>query len=147
MNIDIIVKYFHFIGIFGMVSALFAEQILVKKEVSRAVIKKLARIDLMYGMSALVALATGLLQWFVVGRAAELFSRNWIFHTKLTLFVGALILSIIPTIYFIKNRKGGSDDDILKVPAKVKVIIMLEMIAIFIIPLLAILMSRGVGTF
>ncbi len=144
---DILFRYLHFIGLFGLVAAVFAQQIMVKRVVTKAVIRKVARIDIMLGMSALVVIITGLMQWFVYGKAAEFFTKNWIFHTKLTLFLLVAVLSLIPTFYFMKNKKGGDDNDIVNVPAKIRIIIMIENTLIFIIPLLAILMARGVGAF
>jgi putative membrane protein len=113
-------------------------------------INMLAVTDLIYGISALLVIATGLLRWFVYGKGSDYYLSNPIFHTKLTLFVIMAILSIFPTIKFLKWRKQvnrGLEPDINdKTVKRLLLYIRLELIFIAIIPLLAVMIARGTGT-
>ncbi len=147
MTPEIIFRYLHFIAIFGIVGTLVSEHLLLKPEITRSEIGRLAKIDAFYGLSALALLGVGLTLWFGgVGKPAEFYSKNWIFHTKLTCFAAIGLLSIYPTIYFIKNRKGDKNE-VVRVPKSIFWLLRLELLLLFIIPLLAGLMSRGVGYF
>ncbi|MEQ8335731.1 MAG: DUF2214 family protein [Cyclobacteriaceae bacterium] len=142
----IIVKYLHFLGIFGVVGTLLIELFYVKSSMSRAQISRISKIDGIYGLSAIIVLFAGLTMWFWVGKPAELYSKNWIFHTKVTLFIAVGILSIFPTVFFLKQRKGSPGDEI-NIPSKIINMIRLEVFLLFIIPLLAVLMANGIGGF
>ena len=143
----IITRYLHFIAVFAIVGAIIAEQFLVSNKMSRYEIKRISKIDGIYGLGAILVLVAGLLLWFAVGKPAQFYSRNWIFHTKLTMFVVLGLLSIYPTVFFLKNRKGDDLDTEITVPKAVIVLLRLELILVIIMPILATYMSLGIGTF
>jgi len=144
LYLEIGIKYVHFLSIFFIVATLSAEYILLKKEMTRKEIKRLATIDGIYGINALLLLAAGFSLWFWVGKPAEFYSKNWIFMTKLTLFIIVGLLSIYPTVFFLKQRKGDPDE-LIRMPSKIKMMIRIELLILFSIPLLATLMSKGIG--
>jgi len=124
-----------------------SEHLLLKKTLTRTEITRLSRIDAVYGLAAVTLLCAGLTLWLgSVGKPAVYYSKNWIFHTKLTLFVMMGLLSIYPTVFFIKNRKGNPSDTV-HVPASIFWMLRFELLLLMIIPLLAGLMARGVGFF
>lgn len=145
MSLEIILRYIHFISIFAIVGTLVSEHLLLKNEMTRAELSRLARIDAVYGLAAVALLAAGLTLWLgSIGKPAEFYSKNWIFHTKISLYVGVGLLSIYPTIFFIKNRKGQPDESI-KIPKSIFWMLRLELLLIFIIPILAGIMAKGIG--
>lgn len=144
MELFILIKYLHFIAIFGVVSTVVAEHLLIKEQMTRAEIRRLATIDGIYGISAIMVLVMGLLLWFVVGKPAAYYNANWIFHLKVGLFIIVGLLSIVPTRFLLKNRKGDQNETI-QVPPSIKMMIRLELALLFIIPLLATLMASGGG--
>lgn len=147
MTLEIILRYLHFISIFAIASVLVSEHLLLKKTLTRSEIARLSRIDAVYGIAAVVLLAAGLTLWLgSVGKPAVYYSKNWIFHTKLTLFALIGILSIRPTIFFIKNRKGNPAEEVV-IPRGIIMLVRLELVLLVIIPLLAGLMAHGVGFF
>jgi putative membrane protein len=147
MTAEIILRYLHFISIFAIVGSLVSEHLLLKKELTRAEIGRLARIDAVYGVAAVTLLAVGLTLWLgSVGKPAVYYSKNWVFHTKITFFAMVGLLSIYPTVFFIKNRKGDKNE-VVPVPKAVFWMLRFELLLLFIIPLLAGLMARGVGFF
>jgi putative membrane protein len=147
MTLEIALRYVHFISLFTLVSSLVSEHLLLKKQLTRSEITRLSRIDAIYGLAALSLLAAGLALWFSgAGKPTIYYSKNWIFHTKVTLFLMVALLSIYPTIFFIKNRKGDPGE-IVQVPKTLFWLLRVELALLFIIPLLANLMARGVGFF
>ena len=147
MTLEIILRYLHFISIFAIVGSLVSEHLLLKKELSRKEIKRLAIIDGVYGMAALTLLSVGLTLWLGgFGKSSEFYTLNFIFHIKITLFATIGILSIYPTVFFIKNRKGDPTE-IVQIPKTIFMLLRLELLLLFIIPLLAGLMAKGVGYF
>lgn len=147
MTAIILARYLHFIAVFAIVGALVAEQFLVSKSMTRKEIKRIAIIDGLYGFGAVLVLIAGFTLWFWIGKPADFYTKNWIFHTKLTLFVVLGLLSIYPSIFFLKNRKGADLHTEIKVPATVMICLRLELLLLFIIPILASYMSFGIGSF
>jgi putative membrane protein len=146
MTLEVVVKYVHFICIFGIVGALVGEHLLIQPKMTRAEIKRMSMVDAVYGICAVLLLVAGFTLWFAVGKPAEFYTNNWIFHTKIGLFVIVGLLSIVPTIFFNKNRKGNLDE-IIEVPKRIVMFIRIQLLLIFIMPLLATLMARGIGAF
>jgi len=146
MTSEIILRYIHFISIFAIVGTLSSEHLLLKKEMTRLELKRLSRIDAIYGLAALTLLGAGLTLWFSgVGKPAVYYSQNWIFHLKITCFLIIGLLSIYPTVFFIKNR--GDQNEVVQVPSVIFWLLRMELLLLLIIPLLAGLMARGVGFF
>ncbi|MCB2222470.1 MAG: DUF2214 family protein [Bacteroidetes bacterium] len=146
---EIIIPYLHYLGIMALMGSLIAEHLILKPGIKNTQIKSLAGIDLVYGIAAIVVLATGLLRWFVVGKGSEFYLSNPLFHTKLTLFVIMGILSIWPTIRFLRWRRGvnkGETPDISdKLIKSTLMFIRIELLIVAIIPLLAVMIARGIG--
>lgn len=145
MTIEILLRYVHFISIFTIVGALVSEHLLLKKSLSRSEVGRLAKIDGVYGLAVLVLLAVGMTLWLgAYGKPTEFYSNNPLFHTKLTLFIIIGILSIYPTVFFIKNKNGNQEENI-KVPNIIFWMVRLELLLLFVIPILAGLMAKGIG--
>ena len=143
----VIARYAHFIAVFAIVGAIFAEQFLVSKSMTRNEIKRIAKIDAIYIFGVILVLIAGLILWFWVGKPVSFYSRNWIFHTKLTMLIVLGLLSVYPIIFFFKNRKGNDMDTKIRVPVTVIILLRLELCLIIVMPILATLISLGIGTF
>lgn len=141
--LEVGVRSIHFIGIMVLFSAVFAEHLLITKEMKIEQFKKVAIIDAIYGVSALLVLGAGLMLWLSVGNTAEFYSANWVFHLKLTLFVAVLILSLFPTIFLIKNRKH--QEDTIVIPGYLIMLIRVELLLLICIPVVATVMAKGLG--
>lgn len=147
MTFEILLRYLHFISIFAIVGALVSEHLLLKKELTRAEIARLATIDAIYGIAAMLLLAAGLTLWLSgVGKPSMVYTKNGIFHAKITCFALIGIMSIYPTVFFIKNRKGDKTE-VVHVPKSIFWLLRFELLLLFVIPLLAGLMAHGVGYF
>ena len=146
---DILIPYLHYIGIMVLMGSLITEHVVLKPGINKSQIKSLATTDLIYGIAAAVVLVTGLLRWFVVDvKGAEFFNKNPLFHIKVTLFVVIVILSIFPTLKFLKWRKSvrkGQEVEVTEAEAKKQLMfIRIELLLLAIIPLLAVMVSMGV---
>jgi putative membrane protein len=145
MTTELVLRYIHFISIFAIVGTLVAEHLLLKKEMTRLELDRIARIDGVYGIAALTLLGAGLTLWLgEFGKPAIFYTKNWIFHTKLTLFILIGLLSIYPTVFFLKNRKGNPEERIT-IPTSIFWMLRMELLLLFIIPILAGLMAKGIG--
>ncbi|MEP0713666.1 MAG: DUF2214 family protein, partial [Algoriphagus sp.] len=79
-------------------------------------------------------------------KQTEFYSKNYIFHTKVTLFATLGILSIYPTIFFLKQGKGDPQE-VISIPKSIFMLLRIELLILTIIPLLAGLMAKGIGYF
>ncbi len=138
---DLIVRYIHFIGIMGLTASLVGAHLLISKEVRLEQFRKLVITDMVYGISAVMVLISGLALWLWVGKPADFYSTNWILHLKLTLFVLVFLISLYPTRFFLKNRK--SKEDVIVMPKSIIMIIRMELLFVFILPFLGVLLASG----
>lgn len=147
MTTEIFLRYIHFISIFAIAATLVSEHLLLRPVLKRRDLVKIARIDGVYGLAVVTLLAAGLTLWLgSFGKPAEYYNKNWVFHTKIALFTIVGLLSIYPTVFFLKNRKGDPEQEVA-VPAAIVWMVRVEILILFIIPLLAGLMARGIGSF
>lgn len=146
MTAEILLRYLHFISILVLVGSLVGEHLLLKDRMTRREIRRLAALDGWYGLSAILLVAAGLTLWFGVGKSAEFYSKNWIFHIKLTLAILLGVLSIYPTVFFFKQRKGDPTEEV-PIPKRLIWVVRLELMLLIFIPLCATLMAKGVGYF
>ncbi len=140
---EIIVRYFHFFGIILLSSMLITQNVLLTKNINRETILRLSRIDTLYGLGAIITLLCGLLLWFAVGKSAAYYNTNPLLHIKVSLFVLIGLLSIPPTIFLNRNRRRHEPN--IEIPNKIIRIKRLELLGLLIMPLLAVLIARGIG--
>ncbi len=144
-----IAAYLHFLSIFVLFALLSIEHLQFKLPLDLARARRLIIVDMAYGLTAGVVLATGLARviWYGKGTAYSL--GNSLVHAKVGLFVLVALLSILPTFVFLNWRnqlKAGQVPSVSPRQAKlVTMTIRLELLLLLIIPLLAVLMARGYG--
>lgn len=147
MILESLVRYLHFISILTLVSSVVVQAVLIRDRLPRRELRRLARVDAAYGISAITTVLAGLTLWFWIGKPAEFYSQNWIFLTKVGLAILLGILSIHPTLFFARNRKGENQETVVDVPSSVRMVIRVELLLLVLIPLGATLMARGTGYF
>lgn len=138
---EILIRAAHFIGIIILFAVVFGQHTIVNKEVAVFQIKKLLILDLVFRLSALWVIAVGILLWFKVGNVPEFYSQNPVFHIKLWLFGLVGVISILPTLFFLKNRK--SNEKTIPVPGYIVGIIRSELVLLLCIPVFAAAMAKG----
>ncbi|KAB7622690.1 DUF2214 family protein [Alkalilimnicola sp. S0819] len=139
----VLTKYVHLLGILLLFSTLVVEHLWLKPRMQGAELRRIARVDMVYGLSAGVVLATGLTMWFLVGKGAGFYSPNGIFHAKVALFVLVALLSVYPTVYFLRHRHGAAAET--PTPPALRWLLRVELLLVLLLPLLAVLMAQGYG--
>lgn len=139
----ILMKYIHYIGILFLSATLLFEFFLLEDTMNNETFKKIGQMDMYYGISALVVLISGVSLWFFVGKEATVYTQNYLFHTKLAVFLIIGILSIYPTVFFIKNRKTQAEQ--ISIPPSIIVLVKIECLLLLLLPLLATLVVNGYG--
>ncbi len=140
----VIVKYLHFIGIFGLFALLLLEFYLVKPVLSGAMLTRLANVDLIYWTFGILVVVTGIMLTVSVGKPASFFLSNPVYHIKVTLFGVAILATTYPTFFFQTHRHCAATEEI-DVPRTAAMIIRLKFPVLFLLPLLAALMAQGYG--
>lgn len=140
---DLYIRYIHFLGIILLSATLFYELTSFSRTLTNTQLKKLLWIDALLGISAVIVLISGGLLWGSFGKPSGFYTKNPIFHIKLTIFFLIAIISIFPTWFLLKNRK--STEAVISPPSYVLHIIKVEATLLIAIPLLAVLMARGIG--
>ena len=133
--------FLHHVAAFALVAALAVEFVLIQGELNATTARRLARADMIFGISAGVLLAVGLLRVFYFEKGAAYYFHSATFIAKLALFVLVALLSIYPTVKFLSWRKGI---DPASVPA-IRRILHLELAGVVLIVLFAALMADGIG--
>jgi putative membrane protein len=145
---DALLAYLHFVAILGTVSFLVVEVVLCRPGLGSELAHRLKRVDAAYATFAVLALVTGLLRLFWGAKGSAFYTPNPVFHAKMTVYVAVALLSILPTVRFIGWSKAalatGRGPDDAAVHA-VRRFIVAELVLVALLPLLAVLMARGVG--
>ncbi len=144
-----IAAYLHFVAIFLLFALLVLEHQLFRLPLNFARARSLFRVDLAFGIAAGLVLVTGAARAMRYGKGLDYYLNNSIFHAKVGLFVVVALLSILPTVTFLRWRpalKAGQVPVVSPSTARwVKTVIRVELLALFLLPLLATLMARGFG--
>ena len=149
MVFESILAYVHWLAIFMMVVFLASEAALCRVEwLNARVVERLAKVDMIYGMSAVLVLLTGIARTYWGAKGMGWYWSNPLLHVKVTLFVVIGLLSIKPTIVFLRWRKALRATGALPGEAEVRStrrIVMIQAHLLPVIPLAAVFLARGFG--
>ena len=139
--------FLHHLLAFTLVSALAVEFILLGQELSLATARRIVLADAVLGAAAGLLLVVGLARVFFFEKGAAYYFHSHAFMTKFSVFIAVSLLSIIPTVEFLRWRKPVRDGQVPAVsPEKLRLIkrvIHGEIGAVVIILLCAAIMARG----
>lgn len=147
--LEAILAYLHLLAILTMVVFIASEAALCRVQwLNAAVVERLAKVDLLYGIAAMAVLATGVARtwWGIKGTAW--YWTHPLLHLKLTLFVIIGVLSIFPTRMFMRWRKTLRASGALPAEAEVvkaRRLVMIQAHLLALIPLAAVFLARGFG--
>ena len=141
--------FLHFTAVFGIFVTVFYEFMALSESPTVAEARKIQTCDRLYGLFAMVLLVVGFLRVLYFEKGREFYFSNPFFHAKLTLFVLVGLLSIYPTIRFIK---WGAQTKLGQPPVlaagefrKIRMVLHIELALLLGTALCASLMARGVG--
>jgi len=139
----------HYLGFMVLFVCLVLEHLWIKPELPRQQARLLMKVDALYGIAAVVVLGTGLARLLVFDKPLEFYSGNPAFHLKMALFVIVGLLSIYPTVVFLRWRTVLKDakTTIISLPTagKLMMVVRIELLLVLCIPFAAALMARGIG--
>ena len=143
------IRYLHFLSILLVYAAVFAEYIMLSRSLRRKKLSFLAKIDGVYGIASIFVVGAGMAMWFGFDaglgfKPAAWYMENPIFHLKYGLFIVVGILSIWPSIFFMRQRKGNQEEEVL-IPNQIRTIVCVELVILSLIPILAVLAAAGIS--
>ncbi|MGD9815991.1 MAG: DUF2214 family protein [Hyphomonadaceae bacterium] len=146
---DAAFSYLHFTFALILTGALAAEAFVLRLPVDGRVARLLLRIDAFYGASAVAVILAGLARVFWGLKDEGFYGGQPFFWAKMATFAVIGLISIAPTLRFIRWVKAANADAAFAAPeAEVKAIrraVMVELHLLALVPLFAVLMARGVG--
>ncbi|MDR2333185.1 MAG: DUF2214 family protein [Burkholderiaceae bacterium] len=147
MTTEALLAYAHFLAILTMTVFLASEAALCRKEwMNAAVVERLARVDMIYGISAIAVLLTGVARTWWGMKGTGWYWGQPLLHAKVTLFVVIGLLSIGPTVRFLRWRRQLRASGALPSEAEIRNtrrLVMIEAHLLALIPLLAVFLARG----
>ncbi len=147
--VNSIMASLHHILAFTLAAALVYEFVAYRKGLTIAEARRIQRVDLVYGISAGLLIVVGLLRVYFFEKGPNYYFANHIFWTKMALFVIVGLLSIYPTVRYIKWNPVLAQGLAPEIPdaefRNIRLLLWLEMAGLVLILLAAPLMARGVG--
>ena len=149
MWLDAALAYLHFIAIFTLFAFMSVQLVLVKGTLDERVVRTLGRMDLWYFGAAIVVLTTGFLRAMLGAKGPDFYFGAWPIYAKIILFITVGVISVKPTLTFIAWRRAYERDRSWSVPpaeqATVRKILLAEIHLAALIPVFAVIMSRGLA--
>ena len=144
-----LIAYLHYVAMIAIAVILVVEHMLCVPGLTGARIRLLARLDLLYMGAAVLALGSGVARVVWFGKGAAFYLHNPVFYIKLALFVAVGLISIPPTLQYLRWRRSlesgaanvAADYQVLRV----RRYILVELFLFAFIPLMATFMARGIG--
>jgi putative membrane protein len=150
MTISAIFAFLHFLAVFGIVATVFLEWQTMSRTPTLAEARRIQVADRWFGVFAMALLVVGFLRVYYFEKGPAFYWSNPFFRAKLTLFAGVGLLSIYPTVRFVKwgaqTRQGQAPSVSAVEHRRIVVLLRLELILLLATALCASLMARGVGS-
>jgi putative membrane protein len=149
--VTLLFAFLHHVAAFALVAALAVELVLIRGELDAATMRRLVRVDAVVGLSAGAVLLVGLARVFWLEKGAAYYFHSWPFIGKLAMFTLVALLSIHPTVTFIKwareLKQGRTPVVDAGAQRKLRRLIHAELGGVVLILLFAAMMARGIGFF
>jgi putative membrane protein len=149
MTATVIWASIHYIGILLLFAFLMAETLLWRSGIDGPTMRRLLKLDAGVGLAALAVLISGVARAGWTEKGWAFYAANPWFHAKVSLFVLVALLSLYPTVTFLRWRRtlagGGVPPVDERQFQRVRRVLGAELHLMLLIPILAVLMARGVG--
>jgi putative membrane protein len=141
--------FLHHLFAFTLSACLVYEFIAFRKNMSVDEMRRIQRVDLVYGISAGLLLLVGFLRVFLYEKGWAFYMQSPFFWVKMATFLIVGLLSIGPTMRFIRWNRLLKEDQPPVIPEaefiRTRRILWAELAGIVIILLSAAFMARGIG--
>ena len=148
--ISALFAFFHFLAVFGIFAAIVLQWQTMSPTPSLAEARRIQASDRVYGMLAVIVLVVGFLRVYHFEKGKAFYAANPFFQAKLMLFLGVGLLSIYPTIRFLKwraqTRQGLAPVVAANEYRVIMALLRIEVLLLLATALCASLMARGVGS-
>lgn len=144
-----LLAFLHHAAAFIVFGALMVELVLTKGELTLSGARSILRMDAAYGVSATVLLVVGFIRVYHTEKGADYYWHSAPFIAKISLFAVVGLISIYPTVRFLKWRSDLRQQRIPVLDDRqrrtIRTIIHVELTLLLLIMLCAALMARGIG--
>jgi putative membrane protein len=141
--------FLHHLFAFTLVASLVYEFVAFRKGMTLEEARRIQRVDLVYGISAGLLLIIGLLRVFFYEKGVNFYVQSPFFWVKMAAFALVGLLSIDPTIRYLRWNKSLKEKQAPEVGEtefkRTRIILWLEVAGIAVILFAAALMARGIG--
>lgn len=148
MTTDAWLAIAHHLAVFGVFAVLVVEWALLRPGIDAENVRRIARIDAAYGLLAVAVLAAGFARVYAGDKPTDFYFENPVFWAKLGAFATVGLLSIGPTIRYLRWRRAAAASDAAPDAGEVTATrraVGLELAIFAAIPALAAVMARGIG--
>ena len=141
--------FLHHLFAFTLVACVAYEFIAYRKNISVEEARRIQRADIMYGISAGLLLVVGLLRVYFFEKGPNFYNHNPFFWSKMIAFIIVGLLSIDPTIRYIRWNKIVKENKAPEISniefKRTRLLLWLEVIGLAVILFSAAFMARGIG--
>ncbi len=136
----------HHLLIFAMFGVLVAELVLVRSGLDQATINRTAGIDIWYGIIAGLIVIVGFTRAIFAAKGWYYYEHNLFFWAKISTFVIIAVLSVPPTIRYLRWQRSGTVPNDVEIRS-VRRILWIEVALFALLPIFAAAMARGYGEY
>jgi putative membrane protein len=144
--LDLTLAIAHHLLIFGIFGIVFAEFWALRRGISAGTVQRVASMDRWYGALAAAIIVIGFCRSIFAAKGWAYYSHNAFFWAKIGTFAAIGLLSVPPTIAFIRWRKSAdlpTDSDL----KSIRWYLHMELALFVFLPIFAAAMARGYGEF
>jgi putative membrane protein len=149
MLTDLLLAIAHHLLIFTLFGLLVVEMMMLRPDMSRAALLRLARLDIAYGVVAGLIVVIGFSRVHFGLKGAAFYEHNPVFWAKIGAFVLIGLISIAPTLRIIRWRRASDADPAFRPDAaevaSTKRLMHNEGFVFVLVLIFAAMMARGIG--
>jgi putative membrane protein len=144
--LDLILASAHHVLIFAIFGTLFGEMVALNGPLNAAMLKRVARLDAIYGISAALVVIVGFSRAVFAAKGWSYYSHNGFFWAKIATFALIGLISIKPTMAFLRWKASGTLPDQAALRG-VRQLLHIELTLFVLLPIFAAAMARGYAEF
>jgi putative membrane protein len=142
--VDLAFAIAHHLLVFALFGVLAAELIVVRPGIDVSAVRRISKVDVWYGVLAGLILLVGFARASMAAKGWAYYQHNAFFWAKIGTFALIGLLSIPPTLAYLRWRKAGAAPDERQVRS-VRGLLYAEVLLFALLPIFAAAMARGYG--